>query len=239
VNDLLELVIAAHGGLERWNTLTAVSAHLRCGGVTWPLKGQDGVVDDVNVRVDLHRQFASHFPFTGPGLRTAFTAQRVAIETDAGEVLEQRASPRDSFAGHVLETRWDKLQLAYFAGYAMWTYLTAPFSFATPGFRTEELAPWQEDGQTWRRSKLTFPDQIATHSKEQTFYFDSDGLIKRHDYTAEVIGAGPAAHFPAEYREFDGIMVPTKRRVHAIDTDGTANPQPLLVSIDLDQIKFE
>ncbi|MDB5064139.1 MAG: hypothetical protein JWM18_573 [Chloroflexi bacterium] len=37
----------------------------------------------------------------------------------------------------------------------------------------------------------------------------------------------------------DGIMVPTKRRVYAIDTDGTVNRELMLVSIDLDQIKFE
>jgi hypothetical protein len=239
MTDLRDFAIAAHGGLERWTELTTVTAHLRCGGVTFPLKGQDGVLDDVNVRVELHRQFASHFPFTKPGLRTAFTTERVAIETDAGEVLEERANPRDSFAGHVLVTPWDKLQLAYFAGYTIWTYLTAPFSFAAPGFRTEELAACQEDGRTWRRLKVTFPDQIATHCKEQTFYFDSDGLLKRHDYTAEVIGAGPAAHYCAEYQEVNGIMVPTKRRVYAIDNDGTVNTEPLLVSIDLDQIKFE
>jgi hypothetical protein len=59
----------------------------------------------------------------------------------------------------------------------MWTYLTTPFSFATAAF-TEELAPWQEDGRTWRRLKVTFPDHFAAHSKEQTFYFDSDGLLK-------------------------------------------------------------
>jgi hypothetical protein len=61
--------------------------------------------------------------------------------------------------------------------------------------------------------KVTFPDHVAAHSKEQTFYFDSDGLLKRHDYTAEVIGAVPAAHYSAEYQECNGIMVPTKRRV--------------------------
>jgi hypothetical protein len=102
----------------------------------------------------------------------------------------------------------------------MWTYLTAPFPFATPGFRTEELAHWQEDGETWRRLKVTFPDEIATHGKEQTFYFDSDGLVKRHDYTAEVLGTGPAAHYASEYEEFDGIMVPTKRRVYPIAWNG-------------------
>jgi hypothetical protein len=34
-------------------------------------------------------------------------------------------------------------------------------------------------------------------------------------------------------------MVPTNRRVNAIDTDGTVNGELMLVSIDLDQIKFE
>lgn len=91
----------------------------------------------------------------------------------------------------------------------MWTYLTAPFSFTMPGFKTEELTPWEEDGQT-RRLKVTFPDDIATHSKEQTFYVGSDSLIKRHDYNAEVVAGGPAARYPSEYQEFDGIMIPTK-----------------------------
>jgi hypothetical protein len=98
--NLKDFAITAHGGLERWNGLTTASAHLHIAGMRWPLKGQDGVQDDIDVRVELHRQFTSHFPFTRPGLRTAFTATRVAIETDAGEVVEERANPRESFAGH-------------------------------------------------------------------------------------------------------------------------------------------
>ena len=176
-NELRDDVIAAHGGLDRWNELTSVKAHLVNDGVLWAMKGQAGVIDDVNVRVDLHREFTSHFPFGRPGLRSAFTADRVAIEGDAGEVVEERFNPRDSFAGHTLETPWDKLHLAYFAGYAMWTYLTSPFSFVTPGFQTEELSRWQEHGQTWRRLKVTFPGHIASHCKEQTFYFNADGSL--------------------------------------------------------------
>lgn len=238
MTDLADFAIAAHGGVARWNELATVTAHLSCGGVIWLLKGQDGLLD-VNVRVELHRQFTSHFPFTEPGLRTAFTGDRVAIETEAGVVVEERSNPRDSFAGHLLETKWDRLQLAYFGGYAMWTYLTAPFSFATPGFRSEELPPWREDGQTWRPLKVWFPDGIATHNKEQTFYFDEDGLLKRHDYTAEVVAGGPAAHYTSDYREFDGIMVPTERRVYGIEADGAVNKELLLVSIDLDRVEFE
>jgi hypothetical protein len=238
MTDLKDFVIAAHGGLGRWKRLSAVTAHLGTGGVIWPAKGQEGFAD-VNVRVELHRQFTSHFPFPGPGLRTAFTGDRVAVETEGGEVIEERENPRDAFAGHTLETPWDRLHLAYFGGYAMWTYLTAPFSFAMPGFRTGELSPWQENGETWRRLKVEFPDNIATHGKEQTFYYGEDGLLRRHDYTAEVINAGPAAHYASEYRDFDGIMVPTKRRVHGLGEDGTAIPEPVLVSIDLTDVQFE
>jgi hypothetical protein len=84
VTRLRDQVIAAHGGFGRWNALTSVEAHLINGGVLWAMKKQAGVLDDVNVHVDLHREFTSHFPFGRRGLRSAFTADRVAIESDAG-----------------------------------------------------------------------------------------------------------------------------------------------------------
>ena len=90
--------------------------------------------------------------------------------------------------------RWRGSQLAYLAGYAMWTYLTTPFLFAMDGVATEELQPWRENGEMWRRLKVTFPHCIATHNTVQMFYFGSDGLLRRHDYDAEVLGGSPAAH---------------------------------------------
>ena len=39
MNSLLESVVAAHGGLDRWNELTSVKAHLVNGGVIWAMKG--------------------------------------------------------------------------------------------------------------------------------------------------------------------------------------------------------
>jgi hypothetical protein len=237
--SLIELAIAAHGGRERWQELNRVRAHLHCGGVIWELKGHAGALDDINVDVDLHRQFASHSPFLSPGMRTAFAADRVAILDADDQVVEERANPRASFAGHVLETPWDPIQLAYFCGYAMWTYLTTPFVFAEPGFRAEELEPWQEGGETWRRLRVHYPEQIATHTGEQTFYIDEKGLIRRHDYTAEIINGGAAAHYSYRHTEVDGIVVPTERRVYPIGPGGSALPEPLLVSINLDNIQFE
>lgn len=238
MNGLVQLALDAHGGLERWRRFEHVSAHLRNGGVLWALKNQRGVIDDVNVRVALCREWASHSPFVESDWQTSFEPHRVAIEATDGRVVAERLRPRDAFVGHGVETPWDRLHLAYFAGYAMWTYLNTPFVLAMDGVGTEELEPWQERGESWRRLKVTFPESIATHNTVQTFHFGADGLLRRHDYDADVLGGSPAAHYVHEYREFSGIKVPTERRVLGRRPDGTPAPDPVIVSIDLGAIEF-
>src|SRR5436190_21563432 len=95
-----------------------------------------------------------------------------------GKVLEELLQPRTSFKGHTLETPWSDLQLAYFVGCAMWRYLNTPFLLVRPGVESEEVAPWQEAGETWRRLKVRFPSDIATHSTEQTLYFRSPRIAE-------------------------------------------------------------
>lgn len=238
MNDLAARAIDAHGGLDRWRALTSVRAHLRNGGVLWALKGKDGRLSDVHVTVDLQRQWASHEPFGQPSWRTSFEADRVAIETTAGVVIDEQLAPRQSFAGHALDTPWSDLQLAYFAGYAMWTYFNAPFLFALPEVASEEIEPWQENGETWRRLRVRFPESIATHSPTQTFYFDRGHLLRRHDYEVDVAGGTPAAHYVSEHRTFSGISVPTRRKVFGRQPDGRPVAEPVVVSIELSEIEF-
>jgi hypothetical protein len=237
MSDLLETVIEAHGGLERWNQLDAVSARLSQGGALWGLKGQQGVLADVYVRASLHEERESHHPFGAPDRRSAFTPERVAIETTSGDIVEAMEQPRASFAGHTLETPWSTLQLAYFVGNAMWTYLTQPFTYAMRGFQTSELEPWDEAGERWRRLRVTWPSYLATHSTEQTLYINSDGLLARHDYDVE-IAATSGAHYLSDYQDVAGIKVPTKHRIFPRTPDGQSLPEPLVVSIDLSEIAF-
>jgi hypothetical protein len=202
------------------------------------LKGQDGILHDVHVTVDLRKEWASHRPFGQPNWQSSFQPGRVAIETSNGDVVEERLNPRESFKGHVLDTPWDRLQLAYFAGYAMWTYLNTPFLFALPGVETEEIQPWQESGETWRHLKVTFPAGIATHSAAQTFYFDQRGLLKRHDYDVDISGGTSAAHYVSELKTISGIVVPTKHTIFVRQPDGSPAPAPLVVSIDISEVAF-
>lgn len=84
--------------------------------------------------------------------------------------------------------------------------------------------------------KVTFPANIATHSTVQTLYVDDAGLLKRHDYDVEIAGNTPGAHYIGGYKEVQGLMFPTERRIFPRQPDGNSMPEPLVVSIDLSDI---
>ena len=238
MSKLAEIAINAHGGLKRWREFNRLSARQLVGGVLWPMKSHDAIINDAQITVELHHEWASHHPFTKGDLHSVFEPTRVAIESKSGGVLYERHNPRDSFEGHTRETPWDVLQLAYFAGYAMWTYLTTPFLFALPGVESEEIDPWQENGATWRCLRVTFPDTIATHCKQQDFYFDDSGLLQRHDYDVEIAGSSPAAHYVYNHNVIDGIIVPMSHRVFIRQPDNRPLDEPIIVSLDLENVTF-
>lgn len=239
MNPLANLTIDAHGGLDRWKQFDKVSAHLVQGGAIWQLKGQAGTLDETNVTVGLRREWASHSPFGTVASRSQFQPPgRVALEAADGTVLKELLQPRASFANHTLQTPWTDLQLAYFAGCAMWTYLNMPFLLAWPGVVCEELSLWKENGENWRRLAVQYPADIATHSTKQTLYVDEAGLLKRHDYDVEIAGNTAGAHYIDDYVEVSGIMFPTRRRIFSRLPDASVNRDPLVVSIDLSNIQL-
>jgi hypothetical protein len=237
--DLAKLAIGAHGGLKRWKQFKFLTARLVQGGVLWGLKGKAGVLEHANVKVDLQKEWARHWPFAPADQRSSFTPQRVAIETKEGKLIEELLNPRESFKGYEMETPWSNPQVAYFAGYTMWTYLTSPFILIQPGVVSEEIEPWEESGQKWRRLRVQFPASIATHSTVQTFYFDRHGLMRRHDYDVEIQGSNPAARYLHDLIEVSGIILPTKMRVFGRRPDNRSAPEPLIVSVDLSDFLFE
>ena len=237
MNDLLQLAVEAHGGLERWSQLTNVKASLSVTGNLWQLKAQPDALKEIGIEAQLkHQQLTTQL--IGTNRRAVFTPDRVSIESQSGIVEEARAEPHSAFQGQRLETPWDNSHVVYFNSYALWNYLTIPFLYTYAGFVTEELATWQEDGEDWRALKVRFPDYIATHTREQTSYFGPDGLLRRHQYTVDVLGNAPGLNYASDYRDVSGVMVPTKRRVFSYDGEKRKIPEPLLVAIDIREIAF-
>jgi hypothetical protein len=106
-------------------------------------------------------------------------------------------------------TPWDSVQVAYFTTSALWNYLTEPFLLTRPDFQTAELEPWDENGEVWRRLAVTFPPTIATHNRDQVFYFDERLMQRRMDYAPDVAGGAPIAHYTHDPKAFGGLIFPT------------------------------
>jgi hypothetical protein len=235
-DDLLAAVIAAHGGAERWAAVEEVTATARTGGLALASKSRRRNFAQVQARVSTGEPRAVFPSWPRPGRRGVFERDGVRIESDDGRVLAQRRNPGAGFRG-LRTVRWDHLQLLYFAGYAMWGYLTQPFLFAAPGFEAREIEPWEERGETWRRLAVTFPADVPAHSREQVFYFDAELRLRRNDYTAEVFGRwARGAQYSDEHREFDGLLFPTRRRVYPRTSRNHPLRHPTLVWIDVERI---
>ncbi|MFD3524580.1 hypothetical protein [Streptomyces sp. NPDC058653] len=233
MTDLLGLVQKAHGGLDRWREMAQLRVTASAGGVLpWP---REDFLTHIVATVDTRSQRASLEPFGTPGHRGLFAPHRVEVVGPDGNVLADRDEPRRAFENHPEGALWDELQTAYFAGYAFWNYWSIPFLFAWDGFRAAEMEPWQENGETWRRLRVEFPDYVATHNSVQTFYFGADDLLlRRHDYNADIFGGIPTAHYTADHQTFGGISFPTRRWVvRRNDDDTTAPDEPRIVSLDV------
>ena len=238
MNDLLGLAIEAHGGLRRWAEISRFAMVATITGAIWAVKGRPGLLTAVVLDGETRDQRLRITPFPRPGQYTTWEPRRQTIETADGMVVSERLHPAAPFAGQTRPSPWDDFQVAYFAGEANWNYIAAPFIFARGDFSTEETWPWREDGQVWRSLLVTYPDSIVAHTRQQTYYFDGTGLLRRLDYCVDILGGGPAVHYPSEYREFGGIMVPTRRRVYVRNPDGTPVRDPVSVSIEIADVTF-
>jgi hypothetical protein len=235
MNDLLKLALEAHGGLERWNQVKSIKIQASITGAIWYVKSKPDCLKNIVMTADVHTErVITEFP--GQDKRSIFEPNRIVMEKIDGTLIETRDDPEKSFEGQQRETPWDDIHVAFFSSEALWTYLTAPFLYTYQGFKTEEIASIRVKNETWRRLKITFPDYVKSHTREQISCFGPDGLLRRHDYTVDILGGGTGLNYASDYRDVDGIVVPTKRRIYAWEGDYQLVKEPLLVAIDMGEI---
>lgn len=220
-----------------------MSARVRSGGLLLRTRVPGNRFADYRLEVDVDEPRAVLDPFPRDGERGVFERGAVRIETAAGEALASRDDPRAAFSGlggARRNLRWDALDATYFAGYAMWNYLTTPLLLTRPGVEAREGEGWEEGGERWRRLEVSFPEGVDTHSPRQTFYFDARGVLRRHDYVAEVVGRwARAAHYCDDHVRAGGLVFPTRRRVRPRGPGNRSLPEPTLVSLELSDLHVE
>lgn len=240
MDKLLTAILEAHGGLKQWTGTTQITARMSLGGVFWAARGWPDVYAAQTVVLDPHREHITFGPFTAPDRVSVLDVapERVTIRTRSGHVVEERRNPRDSFPSEFVDrnTPWDAIQVAYFTSAAVWNYLTAPFVLTQPGVEAWEIDPWMEDAQRWRRLAVKFPRSIANHNVDQVFYFDDALMQRRLDYSPDVTGRPPVAHYTHDHKTFDGFVFPTRRLVYLHDANGVANKEFAPITIDVESI---
>jgi hypothetical protein len=240
MDKLLTAVLDTHGGLENWAKVTKITARVSLSGPFWAARGWTDAFMAQTVTLEPYRQHITFEPFNGDDLITELSVapERVTIKTRSGRMVEERVNPRESFPFPFLdrETPWDAIQVAYFTSAAVWNYFTGPFVFTYPGAEAHEIEPWTEDGQTWRRLAVTFPNTIANHNAEQVFYYDQAFMLHRMDYSPDVTGNPPVAHYTYDHKSFDGFVFPTHRLVFLHDANGVADKSFAPITIDVSDV---
>jgi hypothetical protein len=208
--SLLEQCLAAYGGLERWQAHEAVDVRVSARGLAFAMKGNPRPLTDTLARVGTSGQHVEFFDWPRPGETAVLTSDEARI----GE--RRRAEPRWGL-------RWDELDMLAFGGAAMWTYLSLPFV----------LADWGADELPGRRLRFGVPEPIRSHCREQTIHLDDSCLIVKHEYVAESFGQwARAMHMSSRFETFDGLPVPTRRRVR-LKPFG-----PVVVKVDVSHAAF-
>jgi len=235
---LINKIIDAHGGAEYWNTLEALEAEISVRGFLFTAK-RVPVLNRVQVRALTREARFSFLDFPQPSQTGNFFGnEKVCITGSHMKAYMERLNPRSAFRNIRRWFYWDSLDFIYFGGYATWNYFLTPFLFLRKGFQFHELDPINGFFGTWSRLRVIFPDDIPTHSRTQIFYFDEHFLLRRLDYTAEVVGRwAHAAHLCDEYREFEGLKIPTRRRVFPLMFGNKPLPGPTLVAIDVHDLR--
>jgi len=233
---LLDDAIEASGGMTRWSGLKRFTLQLSIEGALFSRVRQPGGFKDMVAEGSTRSQSVRFTGFADPGKCGLFQPDCVSIESPEGNVLRSWRNPRQAFREHARDMPWDELYLVFFCGFSVWNYLTTPFMLAHPDIEIEELTPWSEHDQLWRRLRATFPSDLVTHSPEQIFYFDAAGLQRRTDH--DLLDTR-VAHYSWAHQEFGGVVIPTLRRSLNVQADGTAIAKPALLDVEIFDASFE
>lgn len=233
LQSILEQTIEAHGGRDRWRAVGAIDFSLSSGGFAFFSRSQPSALKNLEVSLRPHERETTLGDFPRPGWRGVWRPDTVQIFDAAGRLKRERRDPRRHFGGLVNQVYWDKLDILYFAGYALWNYLTFPFILEEPGVAVTEAkggAP---------RLDAVFDAEFPTHSARQSFWLDPSRRLLRHDYRADVIGRwAAAANFCLDSVETGRLRFYTRRKVYPrLGQRQTIVRFPTLVWIAIDNLR--
>ena len=213
---LLDRAVERHGGRAAWEALRSVTLTMQhLSGLVPSIKGLRRTFPQPGrAEVFPHEYRAVLHDFPTAGRRGVFHAGAVQLFAADGAVVESSADHRPSFRGLRKWRRWSPTDALYFFGYAITHYNSLPFSLAEA--RPLRLCRVRSDGRALTGVDVELPATLHTHCRRQSFYFDDEGLLRRHDYVADIVGwMARGAHLWRDFTTVHGIPIPRERHVVA------------------------
>ena len=221
--------VKAYGGEAVWKDATTVESTVTVGGLLFQLKGA-GIPPHAKITVDVRRPHTVIDPVDDSGDTGVLDGFSVMIVAPSGKVLEQRIDAREHLQNASISTKWDRLNLVYFLGYAFWGYYTLPYQLLRSDIEWTEL----HDGLL----QADYGTNLPVHSRIQRFWFDKNsGLLRRNDYTPVAAARDArAANVVFEHGVSNDIPYTSKRRVKiSLGQYGWVLPFPDFITIDVER----
>lgn len=225
MNDLLNTMLDASGGLERWQNTKSLYLYGHMGGFMMRIKSIFrpkifGLLQtNRHLEIFLQEQKLIFHDFPKKGYQSIYDHGDARIVNENGQIVSERKNARRTFFEYygILRTfYWDELDFIYFLGYMLWTYFTAPYLFTMPGVKSYEIAPiFNKKGQKFRVLEAVFPDSLPAHSQTQQYLIDDRGLNVEMRYHLAIGGLYKFRfhHFITQYEDIDGLQIAIRRRV--------------------------
>jgi hypothetical protein len=211
---LLELALRRHGGWGAWRAAGKIALAIeRLDGLLPAMKGLGRTFPRPG-RVELwpRESRVVFHDYPEPGGRGFYSAGEVRLVGARGEVVES-ARHRATFSGWRKYRRWSPLDALYFFGYAIAHYHSLPFTLVDGRPVAIVRARWGE--RLLHGLRVELPADLHTHCRTQAFFFD-EGLLRRHDYTAEIVGSlARGSHLWDDFAPAGGLPVARRRVVLA------------------------
>jgi hypothetical protein len=224
--------IDAYGGIDLWQNSKYIEAEVSVKGLLFILKRRPYFERSI-IKIDINRPFSKLMPIgNDKNIIGVLDGLDVRLEDSEGKIIASRKNARDYFPYRRRLLYWDDMDMAYFANYAFWNYLTFPNLLLNNDI-------------LWREKKegileATFPDSIPSHSKIQEYKIDlNTGRLIQQNYTAMVVSKlATAANLVINHSEDNGIVYPSKRLITPQSKNGDATRWPVLIDIEIHKFKL-
>jgi hypothetical protein len=164
--------------------------------------------------IEPHAGRAVFVDYPAPGATGTFARGALTLTDPRGDSLSSTENGRAPFRGLRKLRRWSAAGALYFFGYALTHYHALPFTLGRG--RPLGIHRVRFEGRGLTGIEVELPAELHTHSRRQTFYFEEDGLLRRHDYVADIVGpVARGAHFWRDFVTVGGLEMATVRHVVA------------------------